>query len=152
MEEPLDLIRLSLDERIYVKLRGDRELRGKLHVRGACLLAFHYQVFHVCRRKYLLYLLYLLFRGRSLSCHTHVPSRFLEEWLKFYFTLLSSTCEPLWDFHCASRLTISTSTWCLVKWRRLSLRWSLMRKLKRKSSKYVYSIVRVHPDLILADQ
>jgi len=33
IEEPLDLVRLSLDERIYVKLRGDRELRGKLHVR-----------------------------------------------------------------------------------------------------------------------
>ena len=32
VEEPLDLIRLSLDERIYVKLRGDRELRGKLNV------------------------------------------------------------------------------------------------------------------------
>lgn len=32
IEEPLDLVRLSLDERIYVKLRGDRELRGKLHV------------------------------------------------------------------------------------------------------------------------
>jgi len=32
VEEPLDLIRLSLDEKIYVKLRGDRELRGKLHV------------------------------------------------------------------------------------------------------------------------
>eukprot|EP00741_Cyanophora_paradoxa_P016550 tig00020927_g15980.t1 len=31
VEEPLDLIRLSIDERIYVKLRGDRELRGKLH-------------------------------------------------------------------------------------------------------------------------
>eukprot|EP01123_Difflugia_compressa_P003534 TRINITY_DN14651_c0_g1_i1.p1 TRINITY_DN14651_c0_g1~~TRINITY_DN14651_c0_g1_i1.p1 ORF type:complete len:104 (+),score=15.08 TRINITY_DN14651_c0_g1_i1:23-313(+) len=31
VEEPLDLIRLSLDERIFVKLRGDRELRGKLH-------------------------------------------------------------------------------------------------------------------------
>jgi len=31
VEEPLDLIRLSLDERIYVKMRGDRELRGKLH-------------------------------------------------------------------------------------------------------------------------
>lgn len=25
------MIRLSLDERIYVKCRGDRELRGKLH-------------------------------------------------------------------------------------------------------------------------
>lgn len=32
MEEPLDLIRLSIDERIYVKCRNDRELRGKLHV------------------------------------------------------------------------------------------------------------------------
>jgi U6 snRNA-associated Sm-like protein LSm3 len=32
VEEPLDLIRLSLDENIYVKLRGDRELKGKLHV------------------------------------------------------------------------------------------------------------------------
>lgn len=32
VEEPLDLIRLSLDDRIYVKLRGERELRGKLHV------------------------------------------------------------------------------------------------------------------------
>uniref|UniRef100_A0A8P0NYH2 U6 snRNA-associated Sm-like protein LSm3 n=2 Tax=Canis lupus familiaris TaxID=9615 RepID=A0A8P0NYH2_CANLF len=31
VEEPLDLIRLSLDERIYVKLRNDRELRGRLH-------------------------------------------------------------------------------------------------------------------------
>ncbi|KAG9307744.1 hypothetical protein G9A89_023309 [Geosiphon pyriformis] len=31
VQEPLDLVRLSLDERIYVKLRGDRELRGKLH-------------------------------------------------------------------------------------------------------------------------
>jgi hypothetical protein len=34
VKEPLDLIRLSLDERVYVKLRGDRELRGKLHVRA----------------------------------------------------------------------------------------------------------------------
>lgn len=31
VEEPLDLIRLSLDERIYVKLRNGRELRGRLH-------------------------------------------------------------------------------------------------------------------------
>ncbi|ETV79017.1 U6 snRNA-associated Sm-like protein LSm3 [Aphanomyces astaci] len=28
--EPLDLIKLSLDEVIYVKCRGERELRGKL--------------------------------------------------------------------------------------------------------------------------
>ena len=40
VEEPLDLIRLSLDERIYVKLRNDRELRGKLHVRNFLLLFF----------------------------------------------------------------------------------------------------------------
>lgn len=33
MREPLDLIRLSLDEKVYVKLKGERELRGKLHVR-----------------------------------------------------------------------------------------------------------------------
>ena len=32
--EPIDLVRLSLDERIHVKLRGDRDLRGKLHVSG----------------------------------------------------------------------------------------------------------------------
>lgn len=37
VEEPLDLVRLSLDERIYVKLRGDRELRGVLHVRNYTL-------------------------------------------------------------------------------------------------------------------
>ncbi|ORY86904.1 putative U6 snRNA-associated Sm-like protein LSm3 [Protomyces lactucae-debilis] len=29
--EPLDLVRLSLDEQVYVKLKGDRELRGRLH-------------------------------------------------------------------------------------------------------------------------
>ncbi len=32
VEEPLDLVRLSLDERVFVKMRNDRELRGKLHV------------------------------------------------------------------------------------------------------------------------
>ena len=37
VKEPLDLIRLSLDERIYVKLRGERELRGRLHVRVAAV-------------------------------------------------------------------------------------------------------------------
>ncbi|GFQ05014.1 sm-like protein lsm3a [Phtheirospermum japonicum] len=31
MKQPLDLIYLSLDERIYVKLLHDHELRGKLH-------------------------------------------------------------------------------------------------------------------------
>ena len=32
VKEPLDLIRLSLDEKIYVKLRHDREIKGRLHV------------------------------------------------------------------------------------------------------------------------
>jgi U6 snRNA-associated Sm-like protein LSm3 len=31
VKEPIDLVRLSLDERIHVKMRGDRELRGTLH-------------------------------------------------------------------------------------------------------------------------
>lgn len=35
--EPLDLIKLSLDEVIYVKLRGSREMVGKLHV---CIFLF----------------------------------------------------------------------------------------------------------------
>ncbi|KAK4938821.1 hypothetical protein LTR10_020828 [Elasticomyces elasticus] len=29
--EPLDLVRLSLDEIVFVRLRGDRELKGRLH-------------------------------------------------------------------------------------------------------------------------
>eukprot|EP00041_Stephanoeca_diplocostata_P038136 m.1479506 g.1479506 ORF g.1479506 m.1479506 type:complete len:98 (-) comp25170_c0_seq1:9074-9367(-) len=31
VEEPLDLVRLSLDERVVVKMRGERELVGRLH-------------------------------------------------------------------------------------------------------------------------
>mmetsp|Transcript_14160 Transcript_14160/g.28794 ORF Transcript_14160/g.28794 Transcript_14160/m.28794 type:complete len:92 (+) Transcript_14160:56-331(+) len=31
IDTPLDLIRLSIDERIFVKCKGERELRGKLH-------------------------------------------------------------------------------------------------------------------------
>lgn len=31
VEEPFDLIRLSLSERVLIKLRGDRELNGTLH-------------------------------------------------------------------------------------------------------------------------
>ncbi|KAI6233572.1 U6 snRNA-associated Sm-like protein LSm3 [Aphelenchoides fujianensis] len=31
VEEPLDLVRLSLNERVYVKMRGERELEGRLH-------------------------------------------------------------------------------------------------------------------------
>lgn len=37
VKEPLDLIRLSLDEKIYVKMRNERELRGRLHVSWSCL-------------------------------------------------------------------------------------------------------------------
>lgn len=33
VSEPLDLVRLLLDEVVCVKLRGDRELKGRLHVR-----------------------------------------------------------------------------------------------------------------------
>lgn len=36
VSEPLDLVRLSLDEIVFVRLRGDRELKGRLHV---CLLS-----------------------------------------------------------------------------------------------------------------
>jgi U6 snRNA-associated Sm-like protein LSm3 len=31
ISEPFDLLRLSLSEKVFVKLRGDRELRGTLH-------------------------------------------------------------------------------------------------------------------------
>ncbi|KAL1691708.1 hypothetical protein GGG16DRAFT_52943 [Schizophyllum commune] len=31
IQEPFDLIRLSLSERVFVKLRGDRQLEGVLH-------------------------------------------------------------------------------------------------------------------------
>jgi U6 snRNA-associated Sm-like protein LSm3 len=31
IETPLDLIRLSIDEKVVVKCRGERELRGRLH-------------------------------------------------------------------------------------------------------------------------
>jgi U6 snRNA-associated Sm-like protein LSm3 len=37
--EPLDLVRLCLDEIVFVKLRGDRELKGRLHVSFPCPLA-----------------------------------------------------------------------------------------------------------------
>ena len=37
VEEPIDLVRLSLDERVVVKMRNDRELVGKLHVRSLSL-------------------------------------------------------------------------------------------------------------------
>ncbi|KAJ3937951.1 U4/U6-U5 snRNP complex subunit lsm3 [Colletotrichum fioriniae] len=31
VQEPLDLVKLLLDEVVFVKLRGDRELKGRLH-------------------------------------------------------------------------------------------------------------------------
>ena len=37
VSEPLDLVRLLLDEVVFVKLRGDRELKGRLHV---CTLTY----------------------------------------------------------------------------------------------------------------
>lgn len=41
VSEPLDLVRLSLDEVVFVKLRGDRELKGRLHVsRSVCQRQF----------------------------------------------------------------------------------------------------------------
>ncbi len=33
VDEPLDLLRLSVDEIIFVKCRAGRELQGRLHVR-----------------------------------------------------------------------------------------------------------------------
>jgi len=37
VSEPLDLVRLCIDEFVHIKLRGDRELRGRLHV---CLFTY----------------------------------------------------------------------------------------------------------------
>jgi hypothetical protein len=42
ISEPLDLVRLSLDEQVFVKLRGDRELRGRLHVSLPSILSLLY--------------------------------------------------------------------------------------------------------------
>jgi len=33
LEEPLDLIRLSLGEKVVVRCRQNREIKGKLHVK-----------------------------------------------------------------------------------------------------------------------
>ena len=40
VSEPLDLVRLLLNEVVFVKLRGDRELKGKLHVRKTLCVGF----------------------------------------------------------------------------------------------------------------
>lgn len=50
--EPLDLVRLLLNEVVFVKLRGDRELKGKLHVSvadrtgHACFVLFCFVLFN----------------------------------------------------------------------------------------------------------
>lgn len=40
VEQPLDLVRLSIDEVVRVQMRGARQLRGRLHV----------SVYHSCPR------------------------------------------------------------------------------------------------------
>ena len=40
VNEPLDLVRLSLNEIVFVKLRGDRELQGRLHVCATIFFAW----------------------------------------------------------------------------------------------------------------
>ncbi len=54
VSEPLDLVRLSLDEIVFVRLRGDRELKGRLHVCIFVLLGILSKLLtdrarHVCR-------------------------------------------------------------------------------------------------------
>lgn len=48
--EPMDLVRLSLDEIVFVKLRGDRELKGRLHVSYPCFrsLEKYVSTIHEC--------------------------------------------------------------------------------------------------------
>lgn len=46
VSEPLDLVRLSLDEIVFVRLRGDRELKGRLHV---CLVFYLPRTYWVSR-------------------------------------------------------------------------------------------------------
>lgn len=41
VEEPLDLIRLSLDERVTVKMRSNRILTGKLHVSASAPVSYY---------------------------------------------------------------------------------------------------------------
>lgn len=33
LQEPLDLVKLALDEKVVVKMKGNRELKGVLHVK-----------------------------------------------------------------------------------------------------------------------
>lgn len=32
LEDPIDLIKLSIGEKVLIKLKGNRELKGQLHV------------------------------------------------------------------------------------------------------------------------
>jgi U6 snRNA-associated Sm-like protein LSm3 len=32
IEEPLDLVKFAIGKKVLIKCRGDRELRGKIHV------------------------------------------------------------------------------------------------------------------------
>ncbi|KAI2650223.1 U6 snRNA-associated Sm-like protein LSm3 [Labeo rohita] len=84
VEEPLDLIRLSLDERIYVKMRNDRELRGRLHVREQLSIKSS-----------------LANQSRSLLSppprEWHIFDRFLESYVQFYkvtFILIGTKIIP----------------------------------------------------------
>lgn len=47
VSEPLDLVRLSLDEIVFVKLRGDRELKGRLHVRASFIITLWWTIANV---------------------------------------------------------------------------------------------------------
>lgn len=44
VSEPLDLVRLCLDEVVFVKLRGDRELKGRLHVSTTAFVYHSYSI------------------------------------------------------------------------------------------------------------
>lgn len=113
VEEPLDLIRLSLDERIYVKMRNDRELRGRLHV--SLVLGFVVWVLQVWP-----WPLGRLFKSKHFNF-------FWSVFVLFYFTLLFVLVCP--------RLTISTWTWSLVMWRRRWRQWRSMRRPMKNSTR-----------------
>ena len=101
VKEPLDLVRLSLDEKVYVKCRGDRELRGTLHVR-----ARGRRPGRAHARAAVAVQCSALTRARAPPCARPPCLIFLD----------ASWC----------RRTISTSTWCWVTWRRRSppSRWT----------------------------
>jgi hypothetical protein len=76
VKEPLDLIRLSLDERVYVKCRAERELRGRLHVRTSLVLPFYFKTLvrhsaHLHYMPYLSILRYTLTSGEPVLFETH---------------------------------------------------------------------------------